>query len=436
MQLRNALTFGGLLLLTLSGTAQTPQDRLVVHEWGTFLTMNGSNGVTLDGMYHEEHALPAFVHARSKEQLVRHEVDLKGETPVIYFYTNRRQPVTVKVDFPHGIWTQWYPQAEQVLPIQAYTEKEATGESSITWSAWLIPAREEKAPAGVPKTAPDALWNYARDVDAAYVHTSEKEADRFLFYRGLGTAALPLRFRSDAGGTLSLNAADPITLSHLFVVRVEQGRGAYRYIPNLTAGSSLTNVIPDMSNAQPLADFTRSIGDSLADKLAACGLYPKEARAMVNTWTNSYFKTDGIRVLYVLPQEWTDQFIPMDISPRPASLVRVIVGRNELLLPEREQKVEHAVLDLLSSDPTVRARGFATLQDQGRYLEPILRYAVKTSHDAHVREISSRLLRTDYVNQIRAEIFQPAGGAKTVSNPTADRVELTSLLKELERIRN
>ena len=31
----------------------------VVHEWGTFLAMNGSNGISLDGMYHEEHALPA-----------------------------------------------------------------------------------------------------------------------------------------------------------------------------------------------------------------------------------------------------------------------------------------------------------------------------------------------------------------------------------------
>src|SRR5262245_9138573 len=40
-----------------------PSD-LVVHEWGTFLGMNGSDGGALDGMYHEEHALPSFVHTR------------------------------------------------------------------------------------------------------------------------------------------------------------------------------------------------------------------------------------------------------------------------------------------------------------------------------------------------------------------------------------
>ena len=64
------------------------RDRLVVHEWGTFLAMNGADGVTLDGMYHEEHALPGFVHARSRDELRLRTSNLKGETPVIYFYAD------------------------------------------------------------------------------------------------------------------------------------------------------------------------------------------------------------------------------------------------------------------------------------------------------------------------------------------------------------
>ena len=75
--------------------ATKPAEDLVVHEWGTFLSMQGSDGITLDGMYHEEHALPQFVHTRSKDQLRMRSVDVKGETPVIYFYT--RQPRTVNV---------------------------------------------------------------------------------------------------------------------------------------------------------------------------------------------------------------------------------------------------------------------------------------------------------------------------------------------------
>ena len=79
---------------------------------------------------------------------------------------------------------------------------------------------------------------------------------------------------------------------------------------------------------------------------------------MVNTWTTSYFQTDGIRVLFVLPQSWTDAFIPMRIAPKPREVVRVMVGRLELLSPERERRAEDAVRDLASGDPVRRQQAF------------------------------------------------------------------------------
>ena len=107
-----------LVLATGATIARAPAD-FTVHEWGTFLAMNGSDGVTLDGMYHEEHALPAFVHSRSKDQLRVPSVSVKGETPVIYFYTDAPRSVEVRVRFPRGLWTQWYPQAEYNGPLTA-----------------------------------------------------------------------------------------------------------------------------------------------------------------------------------------------------------------------------------------------------------------------------------------------------------------------------
>jgi hypothetical protein len=61
-----------LIPASAAGSAQEssePPNDLVVHEWGTFLAMQGSDVVTLDGMYHEEHSLPEFVHARGRDQL-------------------------------------------------------------------------------------------------------------------------------------------------------------------------------------------------------------------------------------------------------------------------------------------------------------------------------------------------------------------------------
>ncbi len=117
---------------------------LVVHEWGTFLGMNASDGTGLDGMYHEEHALPSFVHSRSRDQLRLPIMLLKGETPVIFFYTSRPLRVRVGVGFREGIWTQWYPQAAVVRPslLEQAQAPDRLKDGRICWFADVIPASQ------------------------------------------------------------------------------------------------------------------------------------------------------------------------------------------------------------------------------------------------------------------------------------------------------
>jgi hypothetical protein len=427
----------GLGAATLSGAS----DDLVVHEWGTFLAMSGSDGLSLEGMYHEEHALPPFVHARSRDQLRLPSTMVKGETPVIYFYTNSAQKVRVDVRFPQGLWTQWYPQAQIVGPQFAQTGSPPDLRNGrITWCAEVIPAstsagRPRPAP---PETAQDALWNFARDVDAAFVRTPDRtkeagcfETDRFLFYRGLGRAPLPLRLTAAAGGTLAVDSAQTHEVQHLFIIRVEGGRGIYAYLPSLRAGQSVTGVIPAMDGAQPLAEFSRRLGDDLATRLVASGLFAKEARAMVNTWRTSYFQTEGVRVLFVLPRESTDALIPMTVSPAPRELVRVMVGRLELLTPERERAAERAVLDLAASDPTTRGRAYEFLRGQGRYVEPILRRVLSMTGDESVRILCRRLLLADFVTELRAAAQIAAADSRLREDPVHVRAQLASLLKEI-----
>ena len=102
---------------------------------------------------------------------------------------------------------------------------------------------------------------------------------------------------------------------------------------------------------------------------------------MVNTWTTSYFQTDGVRALFVLPQSWTDAFIPMTVTPKPKQIVRVMVGRLELLTAERERLAENAVRDLASGDSGKRQQAFRFLHEQGRYVEPIVRRVMKTTNE-------------------------------------------------------
>jgi len=433
---------------------QQKSSDLVVHEWGTFLGMSGSDGASLDGMYHEEHALPTFVHSRSRDQLRLPGMFLKGETPVIYFYTEVRQPVQVGVGFPRGIWTQWYPQAGRVRPsLLEHAEKpDRLSGGRICWSAELIPASAVKqeiskrrgavpeSEVKLPATSSDALWNHAREVDAAFVKTVNAATDpptpefeKFLFYRGLGETRLPLQFDEGGKGALTLDRQGSLGegVRHVFVLRVENGRGVYSYRAAVRPGERVDGVIPSMDEAQPLADFTKAVADALAARLTEAGLYPKEARAMVNTWTTSYFQTEGVRALFVLPQSWTDAFIPMTIVPMPRQVVRVMVGRLELLTAERERLAENAVRDLAGHDATTREQAYRFLHEQGRYVEPIVRRVLKTTKDDGVRTLCRRLLLTELVTELRAAVNNAADGKGKSTDPVLLRAQLARLLREI-----
>jgi len=69
---------------------------------------------------------------------------------------------------------------------------------------------------------------------------------------------------------------------------------------------------------------------SLRRALIRSGLFADEADALLNTWQASYFEKPGKRVFYLVPREWTDYFLPLELSV-PADVTRVIVGRIDLV---------------------------------------------------------------------------------------------------------
>ncbi len=58
---------------------------------------------------------------------------------------------------------------------------------------------------------------------------------------------------------------------------------------------------------------------------------------MVRTWWKSYFETAGLRGFWVVPEGFTNQVLPMEVTPAPKESVRVIVGRSEVLRPRFEK---------------------------------------------------------------------------------------------------
>src|SRR5262245_57320648 len=125
--MRSIKSFLVVLSLTLS---QAAQGAFKAHEWGTFTSLVGSNGITQQGLFHEDEPLPSFVHGFG-ETLVKptprptafprpchgkacmpnmflsqSAVTQKMETPVLYFYSDIMRKVSVNVRFPQGVVTE------------------------------------------------------------------------------------------------------------------------------------------------------------------------------------------------------------------------------------------------------------------------------------------------------------------------------------------
>src|SRR5262249_16928948 len=256
-------------------------------------------------------------------------------------------------------------------------------------------------------------WRFVRETDAAFVKVANAkkfgkpftETEKFLFYRGLGAFDLPLEVknsdwsRSDFRLHLRNRGHEP--LPALFAIRVETGTIQFAALGKL-AGDASREVVIDTVLASPKADLSAKLSlkegvavvkDAVAAALVQEGLYPKEARAMVNNWTQSYFHTEGLRVLYVLPRAISDATLPIRISPRPQELVRVMLGRVEVLTQAKEREVEQAVSSLGASCARTRLSGQAVLNRLGRFREPALRRIAALTKNAAIRARAQALIK-------------------------------------------
>jgi hypothetical protein len=393
-----------------SAGTRYPGQGFIVHEWGTDTIVVGSDGSLQRGLHHEEEDLPSFVYDRIKAGILigsspSPSVIVKMETPVTYFYSPAPLSVTAKVDFPKGVLTQWYPAVAAFLPMLAgpfASPVPIDGPSDpaldpnfpfasemcrlkfgsvsggrLDWGTFSVQAREA-APEKPLVSAPleQFGWSYARDVDANLLTMSNGENERFLFYRGLGEFDLPVKVQAAASGKVTLTNGYSEAVGHVFLLNVNHDHGAFvEHSPGIATGGTLEDAVPSLEGAPTLDEYSARLASAVTRVLDASGLYHDEAVAMVNTWRRQWFRTPGVRALYLLPQSWTDQSIPLTITPKPDATVRVMLIRVELITKEQES----ADVSALAGFDTAAAGGAAYFSALGRFAEPRLRRALQLS---------------------------------------------------------
>jgi hypothetical protein len=360
----------GLLALCFAGWLiageQSTLPNLTVHEWGTFTAIAGKDGQAIEwSPLNGSTDLPQFVEHRSDASFKR---GLRGtirmETPVLYFYSPGNVTVSVKASFSHGLITEWYPHAS-VQPTGALRNSNLSdlqSDGHITWKGVEI---SPNLTPRLPREVSPNLYYAARETSSAPLSVKTPagvQQEKFLFYRGVSAALLPLSAEQNTDSKLVVRnlGKDEFPAIILFERRGEQV--GYRLAGTLTDENVL--------DLPPLNGSVDTLCGELEGILVNQGLYPDEAHAMVETWRNSWFE-EGSRLIYIVPRGFIESVVPLAINPKPEQVVRVFVGRLEIITPATAQAVKAA---LASNDEL-------TLNRYRRFLEPIREFLKEESDE-------------------------------------------------------
>ena len=368
-----------LLLLSASARAQA-ESKWTVHEWGTFTSLQDEAGEAIGGINTDDEPVPQFVHRLANFLLLlpteiptiffqgapscHPDVTMRLETPVIYFHPPKPgaqlPSANVQVKFRGGWLTEFYPDAHPETPgFKDYDPKpfgaarlfqfgplRASAESRLTWDNLKIGGTWP-----MTNTAMH-VWTSPRAVQAALVQTTNGESEKFLFYRGVAHLQAPLKISRDVNtGELlfrnqleELPAGRPLAIRSIWLVDIQPGgKIAFRSLPSLALDRNSKRILAHTPAVFTSGDFSSGNLEKLKASLQAAliseGLFADEARALLNTWELSYFKSAGLRVFFTVPRAWTDFYLPLEMSP-PADINRVMVGRIELVTPDQRKSLK------------------------------------------------------------------------------------------------
>jgi hypothetical protein len=283
----------------------------VVHEWGTFTSRFGPDGLPLAwSPLAVPSDLPRFVYLASARLTRKNTIEgtVRMETPVLYFYADQRLTASVSVGFPDGLVSEWYPRGRRTARGIRWPRVTVLPGASVV-------LRQEAAP---------SHYYPARATDAAIVRVGEgsrTQHEKFLFYRGVGTFDLPLGARLD-GDSVVVRRTGQSAIGRVLLFQRRDGATGYR-------AADLGDAELTLARPEPAADAQVAFEAELYGLLVAEGLYPLEAQAMLETWRDTW-SADGLRVLYAVPRDVTDRVLPLDVRPAPSEVVRVLVGRADL----------------------------------------------------------------------------------------------------------
>ena len=303
------------------------------------------------------------------------------ETPVLYFYSPRETKVSVHVRFSKGLITEWYPHVTRYTP--SSTLKNAalfTGDledGSLTWDGVAIRPGDESP---LPREANESRYYAARATASAPLQVAAPKGvqnEKFLFYRGVSREDSPIAARALGSGDVQVENRGGLPVAMLMMFDRRGGKTGIRLVKNVNAATTL--------QAPELSGTAEAASEEMLAALMNEGLYPDEARAMLETWKDAWFE-EGTRLLYIVPRPFVDRVLPLTITPTPANVTRVFVGRLELVSTRTQTAIETALAT--GDEPT--------LAKYNRFLRPMLEILAQREADPVKAKLIHMRLKQPY----------------------------------------
>jgi hypothetical protein len=334
-----------LLLAGSTSVAQLEQPikkGFVVHEWGVFRVNENAEYANAD-LRAEWDDLPEFIYGHVKgRQVPQHwgAVEIRRR-PIVFFHATEPLTARLTIGFPGGLAGVWFPATES--PAVYADQKQPKASSSLTWNLGIKQCPEGWQPKQrLSPPISDKHWiTRIRQVksDEIFARYSpnrlDVERESFVYYDGIFPQGKWLKIDVTKDGV----ALTSRVKHSVFDVTVVDRRGEkvrVGRIAKLDAGEAIKEVKFTEVDA---SSFSSEAAETLLKQIKGCGLFEDEAKSLVDLWKKEMFETPGLNLFYRLPQEEYNARLPMTLTPRPESLVRVGLVYHAHLEPDFADRI-------------------------------------------------------------------------------------------------
>lgn len=284
--------------------------------------------------------------------------------PVINIYSKSDFNLKISASIRDGKLMAWYPK---------HSDAHFKGEK-VTWNDLRVTTKNPVKSMRESKSSP--WWEIARDTDACFISTNEKETEKFIFYEGESEKLTPqMEIREEKGKVILTNKSSLI-YNGVFIVRDRKIKFMEKF--NKSQEIDMTSGIIDQKEAI----------DKVEQMLKSEGMNDKEAKGVAKIWETDFFDVRGLRVIYMKPRDEVDRILKVEFTPKPKEFKRAIL----VVVNDTESMVKELIKKLGSDDSGERDRATETLIRLGKNIRKYIVEALEKEKDTEVRSRLQQIL--------------------------------------------